>query len=250
MGAPLYEQIADRLRGQIMSGEYAPGDPLPSEAELQEKNKVSRGTVRRALETLGREGLLASGQGRRWWVRESRPLIWRASRSDRNERTDVSPADSWSLDMREQGHEPSEQIHVSIVKAPQFIAQRLNLTKGDLVVARQRLRYVDGEILVLADTYYPHSLVAGTAIAEPGDVLPGVWAVMESIGHGWDDARRIDEIWSRPATRNEAETLRVEPGRSVTEHVRTRRTKDGVPVAVAVTVAPGDRVVIKYEEER
>jgi DNA-binding GntR family transcriptional regulator len=54
--APLHEQLAGILRAQIQSGEIT--DKLPSEGYLQQEHGVSRGTVRRALETLVAEGLV------------------------------------------------------------------------------------------------------------------------------------------------------------------------------------------------
>ena len=42
----LYGQIADILRERIMSGEFKPGDILPSERELAEEMQVSRIPVR------------------------------------------------------------------------------------------------------------------------------------------------------------------------------------------------------------
>lgn len=248
MSAPLYEGVAADLRSKIADGTYPPGSRLPTESELQERHGVSRQTVRNALNHLRAEGLVISGRGLGWRVPDARPLLWHASRPERNVRTDVSPADAWSDDVRAQGRMPSERISVSIVAADPFVASRLGIDTGDLVVARKRLRYVDDVAAMLADTYYPHDLVAGTDIAKPGDVLPGVWAVMESIGHGWDDRMRVDEIRSRPASREQASIFGVAVGYPVIEHVRIRRTTDGEPVAVAVHVVPGDRVVIRYEE--
>jgi GntR family transcriptional regulator len=247
VGGPLYEDLADLLRQKIAAGDPAPGERLPSEAEIQASHGVSRHTTRRALELLEREGLVLSGQGRGWFVRDSQPVIWHASRPERNTETEQSPTDAFSTDVRAQGRVPSERISVAIIQADEFIGSRLKLGTGELVVARKRLRYVDGELVALADTFYPHDLVAGTAIAQPGDVLPGVYAVMEELGYGWDDSHRTDEIRSRPASREEAAIFGVEPGYALTEHVRTRRTELGRPVALAVVVAPGDRLIITYE---
>ena len=43
---PLYYQLATLLRQKIISGEYAPGDQLPTEADLVKSYGVSRITVR------------------------------------------------------------------------------------------------------------------------------------------------------------------------------------------------------------
>ena len=43
------QQIADQIRGSILSGELAPGDRLPPEVELAEEYNVSRGTIRETM---------------------------------------------------------------------------------------------------------------------------------------------------------------------------------------------------------
>ena len=49
---PLYQQIADTLKGNIHSGVYGEGDRLPSEKRLSEQYDVSRITVRQAMNAL------------------------------------------------------------------------------------------------------------------------------------------------------------------------------------------------------
>jgi DNA-binding GntR family transcriptional regulator len=55
---PLHEQLAGILRTEIKAGKYDEFGMLPSESQLQQEHGVSRGTVRHALETLAREGLV------------------------------------------------------------------------------------------------------------------------------------------------------------------------------------------------
>lgn len=57
-GQRLTYQLAESLRRSIRLGEYAPGDPIPSERQLTEAMSLSRVTVRRAIEVLVREGVL------------------------------------------------------------------------------------------------------------------------------------------------------------------------------------------------
>ncbi|CAO3428137.1 GntR family transcriptional regulator [Azospirillum endophyticum] len=61
---PLYMRVQQSLRDAIRAGTFAPGSLLPSEKELEDEHKVSRITVRRALEELEREGLIERGRGR------------------------------------------------------------------------------------------------------------------------------------------------------------------------------------------
>ena len=60
---PAYEQVKEWIRGHIASGEWRPGDPVPSEAALMHTFAVSRMTVNRALRELAVEGLVDRVQG-------------------------------------------------------------------------------------------------------------------------------------------------------------------------------------------
>lgn len=68
-----YQEIADVIRARVDAGSYAGGRVLPSEAELSAEFDASRVTIRRALETLRDDGLLAARQGFGWFV-ASAPL--------------------------------------------------------------------------------------------------------------------------------------------------------------------------------
>ncbi|MCP2340405.1 GntR family transcriptional regulator [Actinomadura rupiterrae] len=59
----VYVRIADDLRNDIASGRLAVGDPLPSIAQLVERNGAAKATVERALAVLREEGLIQSRQG-------------------------------------------------------------------------------------------------------------------------------------------------------------------------------------------
>ena len=54
----LYEQLAEKIREQIVDGHLSTGDKLPNERELAERFGVSRTVVREALKTLKQEGLI------------------------------------------------------------------------------------------------------------------------------------------------------------------------------------------------
>ena len=62
-GASLPAQIAEQVRGLIVAGTLAPGDPLPSTRALAADLGVSRGTVVAAFEQLSAEGYLAPTKG-------------------------------------------------------------------------------------------------------------------------------------------------------------------------------------------
>lgn len=73
---PPYQQVANALRAAILTKQYAPGDQLPSGAQLAESYGVARMTIQQALRLLRQEGLIVSRQGSGVFVRErtSRPV--------------------------------------------------------------------------------------------------------------------------------------------------------------------------------
>ena len=64
----LYEQMMQHLRVAIRTGQYVPGQRLPSETELCQQFGVSRITARRAVQELVNEGLLERKQGKGTFV--------------------------------------------------------------------------------------------------------------------------------------------------------------------------------------
>ncbi len=60
---PIYEQIKAHLRGYISTGQWKPGDPVPSESALSEQFGVARMTVNRALRELVNDGLVTRVRG-------------------------------------------------------------------------------------------------------------------------------------------------------------------------------------------
>ena len=76
----LYQQVAAAIREAILSGEYEPGAPLPSEAQLMERYQVSRPTVRNAVAALRAEGLIDVHHGKGSFVRSDRGPVTGISR--------------------------------------------------------------------------------------------------------------------------------------------------------------------------
>lgn len=57
-GKPVYLQIVEQFRDAVLSGEYAPGQRVPSVRELAAQAKVNPNTMQRALSALEQEQLL------------------------------------------------------------------------------------------------------------------------------------------------------------------------------------------------
>ncbi len=67
-GVPIYQQIADQLRSDILAGKLKEGDYLPSIRGLAKDLKISVITTMKAYEQLEAEGLVTAAQGKGFYV--------------------------------------------------------------------------------------------------------------------------------------------------------------------------------------
>ena len=67
-GKPIYEQIADQVKEQILSGTLSAGDALPSMRVLAKERRISVITTKRAYEELERDGFLDNVPGKGCFV--------------------------------------------------------------------------------------------------------------------------------------------------------------------------------------
>ena len=77
---PIYEQIRRQIKAQIISGELAEGDSLPSIRRLAQELQISVITTKRAYDELEREGLLDTVGGKGTFVAAQRPEFLREKR--------------------------------------------------------------------------------------------------------------------------------------------------------------------------
>ena len=67
-GKPIYEQIADQVKEQILAGALSAGDALPSMRVLAKELRISVITTKRAYEELERDGFLDNVPGKGCFV--------------------------------------------------------------------------------------------------------------------------------------------------------------------------------------
>jgi GntR family transcriptional regulator len=67
---PMWQQVADYVRDQILNGTYQAGQPLPSEEALASEFGVSRPTIREGIKVLVAEGLAEVSRPRGTIVRD------------------------------------------------------------------------------------------------------------------------------------------------------------------------------------
>jgi len=77
---PIYEQIVRQIKGQIIAGELAEGEPLPSIRKLAHELQISVITTKRAYEELDKEGLIDMVGGKGTFVASQNQEFMREKR--------------------------------------------------------------------------------------------------------------------------------------------------------------------------
>ena len=76
-GKPIYEQITDQVKSQIMSGQLKAGDALPSMRALAQNLRISLITTKRAYNDLETEGFIETVAGKGSFVAAQDPQLLR-----------------------------------------------------------------------------------------------------------------------------------------------------------------------------
>ena len=76
-GRPIYEQIVEQVKSQIVQGRLKPGDPLPSMRVLAQDLKISVITTKRAYGELEAEGFIETVAGKGCYVSAADPEVLR-----------------------------------------------------------------------------------------------------------------------------------------------------------------------------
>ena len=140
---PLYQRLREEMLAKIAAGEWTPGAPIPTEAELTKLYGVAIGTVRKAVDTLVNEGLLLRSQGRGTFVR--RPNF------------DASLARFFrQVNASGRREIPTSRILSKTLQKPlQRVATALDLEEGEQVVHMERLRMIEGRTLFHEEIWLP-----------------------------------------------------------------------------------------------
>jgi GntR family histidine utilization transcriptional repressor len=221
---PAYEQVKGWIRQHIASGEWKPGDVVPSEATLSDRFAISRMTANRALRELATEGLVTRVQGSGTRVAQLHRISSQLVIRDIHE------------EVTERGHvHGSRVLLVGAEKAGPELATTLGLRKGGRVFHSVMVHMENGVPIQYEDRYVnpqaaPHYLENDFSQVSP---------TLHLLRH----APLTEATYSIEAclpSAEEAEALDIRGGEPCL--VMMRRTVSGAHVAsVARQVYPGTR---------
>jgi len=139
---PAYEQVKAWVKQHIASGEWKPGDPVPSESALMQQFGVSRMTVNRALRELAADGLVTRVQGSGTRVAQLHRISSRLTIRDIHE------------EVVERGHEHTTRVlHAGKEKASAELASSLGLRSGAAAFHTVLVHYENGVAIQYEDRY-------------------------------------------------------------------------------------------------
>ncbi len=216
IAAPLHHQVYVVLRQQIIDGQYQPGKALPSEHKLEELFKVSRITVRRALDRLASEGLVVRRHGKGNFAQ---PVITPPP-IDTNLRGMLENLLAMGLRTR------VDLIEFDYVPASPEVATRLELQQGAIVQRVVRVRHHENTPFSFLTTYVPETV--GRTYG-PNDLLERpLLSLFEKAGI--KVARADQTITAKLADTRVAPLLEVEIGAALLGIRRLVRDEKGRPV--------------------
>jgi GntR family transcriptional regulator len=227
-----YQEIASYLRNLVHDG--APGDLLPSEAQLCERFGVSRMTVRQAVQLLVSEGLLYRRRGRGTFV-AARPVP----------RLLGSPL-SFTESMRQRGFRASSRmLRAGFVDPRPEHAQALRLDHGQRPLLIERLRLADGRPMAIE-----HAVLAPDLAPVLDDDLETValHAVMERLGRV--PSRAHARVSARLAEQPERDMLELDSAGVLLCELSVISDQHGVPLEYTETRYAAERYAFEAVVQR
>ena len=217
---PLYRQIKALITRGLQSGEWKPGELIPSENELASRFGVSQGTVRKAIDELAAANLLVRKQGRGTFVatHQSARAQFRFLRLRDDGDVDAGPPESRILECRR-------------LRAPKEIARNLNVRTGEAVVLVRRLLRFGGEPVVLDEIWLPATRFRGLTAERLAAYTGPLYGLFETE-FGTRMIRAAERLKAVAADPDVAAVLEVASGSPLLLVERVSYTYEGQPVEV------------------
>ena len=225
-----YTRVKQHLKDGLAAGRWAPGELMPSEAELVARFGLSRMTVNRALKELQAEGLVQRTQGVGTFAAPLHRVSSSLTIRDLHE------------EIESRGHRHHAVVHAQRVqKAPQAVAAQLGLPAGARLFHTVLVHHDNGVPLQCEDRWVNPALSPGYLDADftrttPTQVLFATTAL-------WRAQYTIEA--ARP-TALEAQLLKIDPAEPCLIVQRSTHTRDAA-ITVARLVHPGTRWQLQGE---
>ena len=226
--SPLYAQLMEQLRLDILRGAYPVGEKIPAEHELERRYGVSRVTVRRALQELESAGLLERKQGKGTFVA---PPKAEEIHRDLQGFHEVCKSD---------GRRPSaELIGVTETEAPEGDSRLLGLPAGARMLEIRRVLRADAEPVILET----HHFSMAYSWLETAELTGSLYGILQE--YGIHPEKSIYDISLVSAGPQEAAWLEIPEGTAVMAVMQVVYDQRGRPLHICRQLIRGDRYTLR-----
>jgi len=232
-GVPKYVQLARIVREKITRRQYKAGDRIPTEAQLGVIYRMSRITVRQAIDGLVRDGLVERRQGRGTYV-----LPQKLKR-------DIAKVYSFTSDMLRLGLSPSSRVlALTVAEASAADAVSLQLPAGNRrVTCLKRIRMVNGLPILLETTLIPEHLcpdLVGKDFSK-ASLYRTLTAERRLMPHHAEETYEAIILSRRDAELLGSSSRGAQPAFAIR---RLTYLENGLPIELTRSVGRGDRLVL------
>ena len=223
---PIYIQIHNQMRKDIENGIWKVGDRIPSERDLAVQFKVSRMTLRQAVQTLVDEGILERKVGSGTYV------------SSKKVQEIMVGIASFTDIMLSQGRTPtSKTISYHVKPASVSEAENLKLAEETIVLRMERIRYADDIPICFEVATIPFNLVENLSKQE---ITRSLYRALEEekglhVGHA------EQTISAMLASEKIADYLAIKRGQAILRLKQISYSKTGLPFEYVRTQYVGER---------
>lgn len=229
---PLYFQLKEQIRKNILSGGYKEGDLIPSERELGDQYDLSSTTIRRALNDLVQENFLERKAGKGTFVRLNKV------------KRDLRKVIGFTKNMQEMGLIPSTRvISKKLVAANAYARSRLSLDKGAQIVRLERVRMASDIPMMFETRYIRTDICPGIEMEELDSSL---WKVFEEK-YGLKPNRHSQNMNITVVTGRSAYLLTLKEGTHVFLIKGVTYVQDNLPIECEESLYRTDKYELAFE---
>ena len=218
--SPLYQQIKGLILQSLQSGEWKPGESIPSEIDLAARFRVSQGTVRKAIDDLAAENLVIRRQGKGTFVatHAEHQVQYRFLRllPDSGDASVEGPAERHIIDCKQ-------------VRAPADVARALGLRTSESVIQARRVLSFQGVPTILEDIWLPGQAFKGLSASHMAN-YPGPTYAMLELDFGVRMVRAEEKIRAVLPDAEQCALLQIAPATPLLSVERLAYTYNDVPM--------------------
>jgi GntR family transcriptional regulator len=232
----LYSRLRQALRERVTSGEWRPGDQIPTIRQLGDLYGVSRITVVQALDALAREGLLVRWQGKGVFVGRPRIEGLRA------------PLLSFTEEALRNGHVPgSRMLRLRREPPTPALQSRLSLTADQSVILVERLRLLDGEPAAIQQSFVPEHLVPDLLVS--AETIDSLYRLLADT-YGVLPTNASESYAAIALSADQAALLAMRQGAPALQIDRTTADQYGRSIEYTTSVIRSDRYQLRLSLSR